>query len=94
MTKIKNVSYYQAKNGGIYLSIGNISLHLEKDVAEKLGVYDIEDFSLESYKNHYKETKRNVKEKLEKMSKQELINILIDFDKALFKKYNLFKKGE
>jgi len=49
----KTFNMYQAKNGSIMLSIGNIRFKLEKEIAEKLDLYDIEDFSAEDFNKFY-----------------------------------------
>lgn len=52
MTK-KTFNMYQARNGSIRLSFGNISFELEKEIAEKLDLYDLEDFSPEDFNKFY-----------------------------------------
>ena len=51
MQKICNI--YQARNGSIMLAIGNICFQLSKEVAEKLDLYDIEDFDKNDFNKFY-----------------------------------------
>lgn len=54
----RTFNMYQSRNGAIMLSFGNISFQLDKDIAEKLDLYDLEDFSVEDFNKFYNNNKR------------------------------------
>lgn len=43
---------YQAKNGAVYLDLGNTVLKLDKDYADRFS-YEIPDFDHDQYSNYY-----------------------------------------
>lgn len=48
------ITLYQARNGAIMLQFGDSALELTREQSEQLAnPYDIEDFDLTSYQQHY-----------------------------------------
>lgn len=49
------INFQQAKNGKIIIPFANHFFTLSRHDAEKITLYDIEDFNLDDYKKAYKE---------------------------------------